>query len=96
MMLPSPIEGCACDRETPNPPRSVSYFTQYRCRDCGGQVAFKSRPRNFRETYLLPLLQLRPVRCADCFRREYRPLTVPARDRNPDPPTDSHTRGGVA
>jgi len=82
--------------QTPNPLRTMSYFTQYRCRDCGSQVAFKSRARNFREIYLLPLLRLRPVRCADCFRREYRPLTVPARDRNLDPPRDSLMGGRVA
>ena len=55
---------------------------QFQCRDCGGLAGYRSRRRSFVEKYLLPLLLLRPVRCGDCFRRSYRPLFVPVRERN--------------
>jgi hypothetical protein len=45
---------------------------RYRCRDCGREVGFRSQPRNSIERYILPLLLMRPVRCAECFRRDYR------------------------
>ena len=44
----------------------------YRCSVCGGQEGFRSRPRTLMERYILPLLLVRPVRCAECFHREYR------------------------
>lgn len=43
----------------------------YRCRDCGSELGFRSRRRNLAERYLLPLFLLRPVRCGDCFHRDY-------------------------
>lgn len=43
--------------------------SQYHCPDCGSSEAFRSRPRGVGEKYILPLLFLRPVRCANCFRR---------------------------
>jgi hypothetical protein len=52
---------------------------RFTCRDCGSSVAFYSRRRNFREKYLLPLLLLRPFRCADCFQRCYRSVFLTAR-----------------
>jgi len=55
---------------------------QFRCIDCGGVEGYRSRPRTFVEKYILPLLLLRPVRCADCFRRGYRLVTVEVRERN--------------
>src|SRR3954470_20193658 len=39
----------------------------YRCRDCGREVGFRSRPRTLTERYILPLLLVQPVRCAECF-----------------------------
>jgi hypothetical protein len=57
------------------------YFKEFRCPDCGGTEGFCSRPRTFSEKYILPVFMLRPVRCGDCFRRLYRPVTVPVRER---------------
>ena len=49
----------------------------YRCRDCGREVGFRSHPRNLMERYILPLFLMRPVRCAECFRRDYRLFLTP-------------------
>jgi len=58
-------------------------FTQpYRCRDCGSEMGFRSRRRTFTERYLLPLLLLRPVRCAECFRRDYRWIFTTVHERS--------------
>ena len=54
---------------------------QFHCSDCGGLDGFRSRPRTFAEKYILPMLLLRPVRCADCFRRKYQTIFVDARER---------------
>jgi hypothetical protein len=60
-------------------------FTQsYSCRDCGSEVGFRSRRRNLIERYLLPLFLLQPVRCGDCFRRDYRLIFTKVRDRLSD------------
>jgi ribosomal protein S27E len=56
-------------------------FTQYRCPDCGGSSGFRSRRRTFSERYLLPFFLLQPVRCGDCFHREYRLIFTPVRKR---------------
>ena len=58
----------------------------YRCLDCGSQEGFRSRRRSFTERFLLPLLLLQPVRCGECFRRDYRLIFVPVRDRLSDAP----------
>ena len=49
----------------------------YWCRDCGSEAGFRSRPRTALERYILPLFLMRPVRCADCFRRDYRLIFTP-------------------
>ena len=49
----------------------------YRCRDCGRKVGFRSPPRNLVERYILPLFLMRPVRCTECFRRDYRSILTP-------------------
>jgi hypothetical protein len=54
----------------------------YRCRDCGGKAGFRSRPRTLAERYILPLFLMRPVRCADCFRRDYRLIFTLVRERS--------------
>jgi hypothetical protein len=54
---------------------------QFRCLDCAGNVGFRSRRRTFSERYILPLFYLQPVRCAECFRRDYRLMSVPVRER---------------
>lgn len=56
----------------------------FRCSDCGSDNVLRSRPRTFGERYLLPAFLLRPVRCAECFRREYRTIFMPARARAPE------------
>jgi hypothetical protein len=53
----------------------------FQCKDCGSVQGYRSRPRNSIEKYLLPALFLRPVRCADCFRRSYQPGFVLVRER---------------
>jgi hypothetical protein len=53
----------------------------YRCRDCGREVAFRSRPRTLTERYVLPLFLMKAVRCAECFRRDYRLVFTPVRER---------------
>jgi hypothetical protein len=60
-------------------------FQTYYCRDCGSDVGFRSRRRNFGERYLLPILLLQPVRCGECFRRDYRLIFTRVRDRMPEP-----------
>jgi hypothetical protein len=49
----------------------LSGIKVYRCRDCGREVGFRSRPRTFMECYILPLFLMQPIRCAACFRRDY-------------------------
>jgi hypothetical protein len=56
------------------------YF-EFHCDDCGGDTGFRSRRRTFSERYLLPVFLLQPVRCAECFRRDYRLIFMPVRER---------------
>ena len=56
----------------------------YRCRDCGSEIGFRSRRRTLTERFVLPLFLLRPVRCGECFRRDYRLIFTPVRDRLSD------------
>ena len=65
-------------------PPDAPFAQPYRCRDCGSEVGFRSRRRTFTERYLLPLFLLRPVRCAECFRREYRTIFMPVSVRAPE------------
>jgi hypothetical protein len=58
----------------------------YRCRDCGSHTGFRSRRRSLAERFLLPLFLLHPVRCAECFRRDYRLIFTPVRERLADIP----------
>lgn len=66
-----------------SPDRAI--FQPYYCRDCGSDMGFRSRRRNFAERYLLPILLLQPVRCGECFRRDYRLIFTRVRDRMPEP-----------
>jgi hypothetical protein len=59
-------------------------FPPYRCRDCGSEVGFRSRRRTLTERYVLPLFLLQPVRCGECFRRDYRLIFTPVRERLSD------------
>lgn len=38
------------------------------------------------ERFLLPALMLRPVRCGECFRRDYRSIFTPVHERLSDTP----------
>jgi hypothetical protein len=53
----------------------------FECRSCGSFIGFRSRPKNFKERFLLPLLFLRPTRCGNCFKRSYHLAFVPVRPR---------------
>jgi hypothetical protein len=57
--------------KTDSPSPWFQQFTEFQCRDCGSGVAFRSRRRSLVERYIMPLLLLKPVRCGECFRREY-------------------------
>ncbi|MFZ0902043.1 MAG: hypothetical protein WBW98_10655 [Candidatus Sulfotelmatobacter sp.] len=56
------------------------YF-EFHCNDCGSDTGFRSRRRTFSERYLLPIFLMQPVRCAACFRRDYRLIFMPVRER---------------
>lgn len=58
----------------------------YRCYDCGSEVGFRSRRRTFTERYVLPLFLLQPVRCGECFRRDYRLIFTRVKERLSDTP----------
>jgi hypothetical protein len=53
----------------------------FHCFDCGSESGFRSRPRTFSERYFLPIFLLQPVRCAECFRRDYRVIFTPVKER---------------
>lgn len=58
----------------------------YVCRDCGSDSGFRSRRRTLTERFILPLLLLQPVRCGECFRRDYRLIFTPVHERLPEVP----------
>lgn len=58
----------------------------YHCPDCGSETGFRSRRRTFTERVILRIFLLQPVRCSECFRRDYRPIFTPVRDRLSDKP----------
>lgn len=58
--------------------------SQYICRDCGSDIGFRSRRRTLLERLILPLFLLKPVRCGECFRRDYRLIFTEVRDRSSD------------
>lgn len=59
-------------------------YLEFHCQDCGGESGFRSRPRTLSERYLLPIFLLQPVRCAECFRRDYRLIFMPVKERMPE------------
>jgi len=63
---------------------SQALIPPYRCRDCGSEIGFRSRRRTITERFLLPLFLLQPVRCGECFRRDYRWIFVKVRERLSD------------
>ncbi len=71
----------------------------YRCHDCGSEVGFRSRRRTFIERFVLPLFLVQPVRCGECFRRDYRSIFTKVRERlsdiskiSPGKPADTSKR----
>jgi hypothetical protein len=56
-------------------------YLEFHCDDCGSDTGFRSRRRTFSERFLLPIFLLQPVRCAECFRRDYRLIFMPVRER---------------
>lgn len=62
----------------------VRFFREFRCSQCQSREGYVSRPRNLFEEYALRLMYLRTARCGDCYRRSYRPLSVPLLPR-PEP-----------
>ena len=76
--------------------RSISFLpvvalvrSNFRCPDCGGADAYRSRRRTFLEKYIHPLFLLKPVRCANYFRRRNVLMFVTARE----PESGTHYRG---
>ncbi len=67
-----------------NDSSSGPFSQPYVCRDCGSENGFRSRRRTLSERFILPLFLLQPVRCGDCFRRDYRLIFTPVRDRLPE------------
>jgi DNA-directed RNA polymerase subunit RPC12/RpoP len=53
----------------------------YRCHDCGSEIGFRSRRRTFSERFILPIFLYQPVRCGECFRRDYWPIFTSVRPR---------------
>jgi hypothetical protein len=58
------------------------FLEEFHCRGCGGEEAYRSRPRNFFEKHVLPFLLLRAVRCERCYHRSYILRTIPALERD--------------
>ncbi|HLV85368.1 MAG TPA: hypothetical protein VKV39_00220 [Candidatus Sulfotelmatobacter sp.] len=56
----------------------------YYCRECGSTLGFRSRRRTIAERYLLPLVLMQPVRCGECFHRDYRSIFTSVRERLSD------------
>jgi hypothetical protein len=67
-----------------SPDRPLFRVPAYLCKDCGSEVGFRSRRRTFTERFLLPVFLLQPVRCGECFRRDYRLIFTPVRQRLSD------------
>ncbi len=70
-------------RNSPDQTWFQKYF-EFHCDDCGSDTGFRSRRRTLFERYLLPTFLLQPVRCAECFRRDYRLIFVPVKERLPE------------
>jgi len=64
-------------------PNTNDFSQEFTCRECGSHDAHRSRPRNFFEKRLLPLLMLQSVRCDHCCRRFYVYASVEAQERRP-------------
>ena len=70
------------------------FFEEFRCRGCGVQDAYSSRPRGFFERRVLPLLFLQTVRCERCYHRAYALRSVPTLGRVEVGPKKSQAETG--
>jgi len=77
------VPRCTVVRDSPDQIWFQRYL-EFHCDDCGSETGFRSRRRTFSERYLLPVFLLQPVRCSECFRRDYRLLFVPVKERLPE------------
>lgn len=68
----------------------IPFEKPYRCLDCGRAVGVRSHPRTFTEQYILPLFLMQPVRCAECFRRDYRSVFTRVHER--EEPLSDHRK----
>lgn len=59
-------------------------YLEFCCHNCGSERGFRSRRRNFFERYLLPIFLLQPMRCAECFRRDYRLVFILVKEWLPE------------
>ena len=75
------IPRCNVGQRIPPTSCGSSGILEFHCDDCGSDPGFRSRRRTFSERYLLPIFLLQPVRCAECFRRDYRLIFIPVRER---------------
>jgi hypothetical protein len=82
-------------------PSWTQFLDEFYCRGCGGHEVYRSRPRNFFEKYVLPVLLLRAVRCERCYHRRYVLRTIPVLERvqserkpSEKPAPDRWTPGG--
>jgi hypothetical protein len=69
-----------------SPSPDSTFARPYHCHDCGSEVGFRSRRRTFIERFFLPMFLLQPVRCGECFRRDYRLIFTQVRERLSDTP----------
>jgi len=69
------------------------FFEEFHCRGCGGQEAYRSRPRGFFERYVLPFLMLQAVRCERCYHRSYVLSTIPVLERVQSDRKQSQSQG---
>lgn len=72
-----------------------SFARPYRCLDCGSDVGFRSRRRTFTERFVLPLFLMQPVRCGECFRRDYRFIFTLVRERSTEIPRIRPIKAGA-
>jgi hypothetical protein len=84
LVAPSSIHRFEVPMTQDSPMRPISRFTDFQCKDCGSNSGFKSRRRTFSERYLLPIFLLQPVRCGECFRRDYRLIFTQVSERLSD------------
>ena len=76
-------------------PDRSRFFGNFRCPECSGRVAYRSRPRGLFEKHVLPVMLLQAVRCERCYLRVYALSMIPVleRFRSSSKPLPSETAG---